>query len=980
MVLTLIGSGHGRRLLLGEDGFARVDGETSAVPATGITVSSWVNITEFPGGVAPIVTIISADATYQIAFFVRHDGAGVLWGGPASTESKQETFVDRHPRSRFHTKRRRRDAVDYSMGLGDVMNIMGPRKERSNTWTPMNFVDVSEMGVADLETSGSSTSNHYENWYDVGYELQMQESANPEPKILTKPSGENDFVVINWEGNNVPPLSSNQWDPVNDELDIPEIVLPKLPTKIRAPNNERFVWSQEDKKTDEGWSSQVLPINMDSSVSDNKAYVVRQPANPTSATSTLKQNKQVTRSRPARPFVPDLRRPITGDKVRRPIADKFRYNVKDRENVPAATVTPTTKRQFTASNEEVKKPENRVPLWARLKKTSGENKMNEESLVTELPPPRVRPATRKSPIQSKITKSYGPTSTSPAPRVTTRLPVTSTRRPEVIRRKTIQGTTTTKPYISKLKAAQRLRANQNKERKHHTSSSASKNNFPKRPFSPARASNKPMHSHSLDEFKRVFEGKSTIKDDGDKVVVYSMPITDVDAFNRMYEHYQEMESRHSPRINLHAVYQQARDGDEVPTINEDENNQNRLEQIPEPLPVLTYKEEPLHYAELEKASHSNITPVIIETVIEEAIPSYDQSSFIPLQIQDPYKTLERDYSAYYPYVQKVDPIIISPSRDQIAQSAERHLSLNIPLLSAAGALPGFANIPLAYEPAVLAQQDISGQQAGFYQEPSRISHEQLPPEYTRKPQTENKKMSASKHSNNINNQDFRSQQNMRPVQQYNDNNEEQIYSSPEIIRQQMLAQALSQSLNTERVRSDESEQATKPVITEKMKVVPEKIESIPVEIVNTPDVLQEVPLNVNFRKMPYNFDHNTWYHITFTWSSQDHVLRIYVNGQLAGVLEDTIPDKKILPTSGMMLLGKTLLPSLTGFDPTSHLTGEMSNFVVWNDSLSAEEVNNVFTCGPSPTHPILLAWNTTPLRVYNDATVEIAPPICGISS
>lgn len=957
--------GQSRRLLLGEDGFARVDSEDSGLPPpNGITVSSWVNITEFPGGVAPLVTIISADATYQIAFFVRHDGAGVLWGGPATAPQNQDDSVDRQPRSRVHT-RRRRDTVDYSMGLGDVMNIMGPRKERSNTWTPMNFVDVSEMGVADLETSGSSTSNHYDNWYDVGYELQMQESANPEPKILTKPTGENDFVVINWEGHNAPPLSTNQWDPVNDDLSTPDFAAPQVATKVRAPDHEKFVWSQEENKNDGGWSSQVFPTNTDAETSSDAADVTN--ISPESAYSKQKPPKSETRTRPARPFVPDLRRPTIGDKTRRPLADKFRYN-QQRRQPDTITTTTTTSPITTTTIRPIplsKNTEERVPLWARLKNTASEEKTIDEEITTMETTTRVRPTGPsfvEIPTEKRLTMSE---QTTTAPRIVTRLPVTSTRSPEVIA--TIKGTTTSKPASTKPKLNQTFRiTTPSKERKTYTSNNNS--NWPKRPFTPLKNTNMPLHSHNLDEFKRVLEGKPAIEDNGNKVVVYSMPITDVDAFNRMYEHYQEMESRHNTRINLHAVYEQAREGSEVPSINEEESNQNRIEQIPEPLPILTYKEEPLHFANSDIAPIIDSTPIIIETVIEEDVPEqvYDQSSFHPVNFENPYKTLESDYSAYYPYVQKAEPIIITPTSE--------------------GGLRGLQNIPPAYEPAIIDQQDISGKQAGFYQEPSRISHEQLPPEYTRKSQNENKKISNFRQSNEFETHDHRPVQNANPIQEDTFNSNipiEKTYASPELISQQMLTQAISQSLNTERVESETTQNVDfngNNAEEDYQETNPIRIEAIPLENVNTPEVPKEVPLNVNFRKMPYNFDPNTWYHITFSWNSNDHVLRIYVNGLLAGVLEQTIEDKTVLPTNGMMLLGKTLLPSLTGFDPTSHLTGEMSNFVVWGETLTATEVHSVFTCEQSPVHPVLLAWNTTPLRVYNDASVQQAPPICGISS
>ena len=993
-----------RRLLLGEDGFARVD-SPSKTPISSITVSSWVNITQFPGGVAPMVTLISEDATYQIAFFVREDGAGVLWGGPATAAlPPQDDYVDRQPRTRF-----RRDAVDYSMGLGDVMNIMGPRKERSNTWTPMNFVDVSEMGVADLETSGSTSQNHYEDWYDVGYELQMQESADPEPKIITKPSGKNDFIVINYDRSGPLSLSSNQWDPV-DNLKVPEpIHTPQQPTKIRAPDNERFVWSQEENK-EGSWTTNVKPV-IRSQIRNGLPPVF---SFPTTTPKIEKENKKL----PTRNFVPELLRLANseGSKSRPGI---FRYaNRRQRPTTTtpkptttttsSTTTTTTTVRPLVQVDQEIRtSQESRVPLWARLKKTSsGEKEIKpkledifttteepttpqttEARIITKSrPTTRFRTTTRPRPTTRIRTTTRAPTTFSQVPRiriptssrptsyrgsassqshVTVRPPVTSTRRSTSLEKSTTKQTL-------KHKTQQHLNSQNtaSKERKFtHLNSNKRKGQNSGR--------TKNLLSRSLDEFKRVLEGKPSVEDIGHKVVVYSMPITDEDGFNKMYEKYQQTEARQSPRINLHLVYERAREGHHQGySDTEEESNQNQLEQIPEPLPVLTYKEEPLHYAEPEQLEVTLEREVSRNPVLSDPVPSrfdvptrfvpsrFDDSSFRPVERKQPYsnfEVVETDYSEYYPHIHKAEPVLVSSLDDPMGQASEDQYSVDSPLLSVAAAALSNLQNPLLYQPAVPAEQDISGQQAGFYQEPSRISHEQLPPEYMKKTE-EKTSFNTYQPSNSFNNQIRRS---------YNLN--------------QYIPQNLPQPIHT--AVKDEDEilhqmfEEQEPDIVESFAVPTDvEAEAIPIEDETVPEVVQDVPLNVNFRKMPYNFEANTWYHITFTWSSEDHVLRIYVNGELAGLLEGTIAERQTLPATGVMLLGKTLLPSLTGFDPTSHLNGEMSNFVVWGESLSPQEVNSAFKCQSSPNRPVLLTWSSTPLRVYNDASVRKAPPICGISS
>jgi len=905
LAATVTGGAVGRRLILGEDGFARVDGDPSWQHPSDLTVSSWVNLTGYPGGVAPIVSIISADASYQVAFFLRHDGAGVLWGGPGNADltasasshtptrshaptrsdtptrssvptGRRET-VGRHPRSRYHPQRRKREAVDYSGGLGDILNIMGPRVERSNSWTPMNFVDVSEMGVADLDTSGSSNRDIYDSWYEVGHELQMQESANPEPKIYTRPSGANDFVVVNWDGSQLPPLSSNQWDPVDDHKPFNN-----QPTKVQVPNLDNFKWYDDSANDETVRSPAVAP--------QPKPFVNR------------KKTTKV-KSRPSRPFIPDLTR-TTGST--RPFVDKFRYS-----RVRTTTTTTTTTPRPVIEVETTRKTENRVPLWARLSKPGKEAKQPKRK---EVPAPAITEVERFTP-----TKPRQPEVPSLQFVKTTRRPTTTISRPKLTTvKKPTQPLTTQKPFISKLKPT---------KNKHHSTVS-SKNVLNKKIRKPVT---KPPQSHAMDEFKRVFEGKPTMKDTGKKVVVYSMPITDEDAFYKMYEHYQEMQSKQSPRINLHAVYEHAREGTLVPTLKEDENNLNTLEQSSNPLPILTYKEEPFHFT--DDQSDIPKAPLSAEAVKSSILHSLEPAG--PIAIESKYHTAETQKPSLADY-DEVIPVI-----------------------------DNYGDIPLAYEPAIIADQHINGHQPSFYQEPTKVSHQELPPEYTKKSKYSSQTQEVTEPTA-ISGEKLIIVADSSGYYPSSPNTEGRKEASRQPTRQTVSTQTSRPQLPT---RTTQSVRQQTPLVRPSVQPQePEPIESG-----------AEAPLDVKFRKMPYSFDLNTWYHVTFTWSSSTNILRIYINGQLAGLLDNSITDRKTLPTDGMILLGKTLLPSLTGFDPTSHLTGEMSNFVVWGGALSDAQVNDVFTCGKSNTHPVLLAWNSTPLRVYNDASIVQAPPICGIN-
>jgi len=258
----------------------------------------------------------------------------------------------------------------------------------------------------------------------------------------------------------------------------------------------------------------------------------------------------------------------------------------------------------------------------------------------------------------------------------------------------------------------------------------------------------------------------------------------------------------------------------------------------------------------------------------------------------------------------------------------------------------FSNLQYDYQnPAIIAVQDISGQQPSFYQEPSVISHQLVQPQYSNQ---KNKHKSAEK--------------NQQPLLQ------------PINVRSN-LPQAEEQIL----VQNPDSEQYT-PIRIENIPILltPETTADIPTGA--TPEIETEPPMNVNFRKIDYNFDLNTWYHIAFTWSAEDRVLRIYVNARLVGILQGTMPLIPALPSNGLMLLGKTLLPSLTDFDPTSHLTGAMSDFTVWNSRLGEDEIRDLFTCTSNvqtdEREVLLSSEASTNLRVYNDASLSRQQPLC----
>ena len=358
------------------EGYARVIDAPTGAPLTSITLSSWINVTAYPNGVTPIFTYLAPDASSQISFFLRPDSIGVLWGGPTPVPIVREHHVDRHPRLLWpfinddaltQSTRIKRDAVDYSGGLGDIENILAVgRQGRANeNWSPLSFVDVGEMGVADLDTSASShiheSSLHilptrtsgsraqsYNDWTNVPYELTMLESGRhdqhfpqspPQPRIITEPSGDHgDFVYFNWDA---PPgpnkknqfISNNQWSPLWDPTRKPEGNDQILQPTQHIPNQKQIPVQKEqsllstsqtkikDKNLNRGkgsghWSSDIIPVQLLNGgwgpITLNPAFTRKQTPSEASSTTASTDTTTTTSTTPTttkKPFFTFTTRP-----------------------------------------------------------------------------------------------------------------------------------------------------------------------------------------------------------------------------------------------------------------------------------------------------------------------------------------------------------------------------------------------------------------------------------------------------------------------------------------------------------------------------------------------------------------------------------------------------------------------------------------------------------------------------------------------
>ena len=144
----------------------------------------------------------------------------------------------------------------------------------------------------------------------------------------------------------------------------------------------------------------------------------------------------------------------------------------------------------------------------------------------------------------------------------------------------------------------------------------------------------------------------------------------------------------------------------------------------------------------------------------------------------------------------------------------------------------------------------------------------------------------------------------------------------------------------------------------------------------TPKAPRHQDQDFHFKKLPHDFRINEWYHLTFTWSAADHQAAIYVNGRLVGTLSGVLVGHTALPGGGLTVVGRTLLPDLTDFDPTSHLKGEVTQLTVWDLRLDEAQVQDVYGCGPAPPTTPALDWRRLSMRFYGQVFLHKGEALC----
>ncbi|XP_068228395.1 mediator of DNA damage checkpoint protein 1-like [Palaemon carinicauda] len=1215
------------RLVIGDGGYARI--LKPAPSLTDLTLAAWVNITQFPYGVAPILTAVSPEADSQVAFFLRHDGLGVLWGGPLPVQPYETDHVDRHPRTQWtqkeqpHQKRQRRDAVDYSVGLGDIENIMADsRKGRSfDTWTPYSFVDVDTMGVADLEASpsglndnlhllktrdGFSRSESYNDWTVVPYELTMQESdpydlhlKESEPRIITEPSGDDDFVLFNW---NVPPppkpsipQSPNEWSPMwhNDQE-----------SKGVADQEETKHTSTEkiDRANNVRWSSQVTEVKLGPNHWNpygirGTTFTSQRPKQQPPITTTLRPTTTTHRKPTAWPARTTTPWPTSKPSESRLSVQRLttsQSTLRWRATQPPTTPTPppspaihhdrhelksstqnilrgtTTRRPHSGEQNKprqtpsISRQSTRMPLWKLINQPNSQQPSlsHHKNETTTLPPTTTTAAPQTTPTTTTTTKTTVTTTPKQIIRTTTRksLPQTTTIRTttsrprpvSVIRFTSSQREPTEKPQVTGLKSKVSVWSTaedvfKNKEQNHHEK-------WSDKSYGTANTVNKhkavqirPQH---IEEFKRAMEGQPAIKD-GNTAVVYSVPITNVDAFNAMYEHYQAQSAPEPPKTTKAPFILK----DETFVVHEEETNENQLgennlhftDSLPYEFPngpedvfeetvapaiiteekaVLIPTEEPLpptpsrsdipikEEEEEEESSPSRPTsdkPIVQyvppitkhEDVLEEAATNYSPSviklteensqhfhkqpivivakeqdnwdahevtSEIPATVTSKttltpeittkiYKqnvvtstlpgvsepaTAETSLrnSGYKPTIppiinfsadtvgtdkppvinelnpslqgNPVLPISAKPTTDAIPiTTTQRTIHIktnahsnppksqssgdNAPLQPSSEAdnpslqsnnfavfhiseddIPYYPeerippsevvlSVDEIYQPEgiLVTQEEI--RPVSHYQEPTHLYHQQLPPEY---------KYEAAPRPIA-----YGGPVNQAAEPKTGESENVQYSADPQtLIEQGLLPQPVHYVSSKE--EADiwmQSQYEQEPKGEERVFAVDSSANVDAVSEISTPDLENPSSAsdNFHFKKLPFEFLENQWYHIAFTWSSKDHQVGVYINGELTGTLTNVLSGQNVLEGGGLTILGQTLLPDLTDFDPTSQFIGEISDINLWGQRLGPDAVKALNQCRTDISVSPVLNWQELSMRFYSDVTTHENNILCG---
>lgn len=422
------------RLSLTKGAYARVV-SLQEYPLSSFTVSGWVNVTRFSEGISPLITYLSEDVTSQFAFFLHPKGVGVLWGGP-SGEIVEETeglpLVDRQPRAKWvETKlerRKKREAVDYSGGLGDIENILTKRSGTvGDTWAPLNFVDVGEMGVADLMLSGSenvenmpdSDDSHpqsrvYSDWTNVPYELHMEETVDgrgeyvvapikgvasrQEPSIITQPSGNDDFVYFNW---NVPngrdqgniPLGNNNWSPVWESTK-QNVNVNQLQNPIKDEKPINHITTQPKRK-------QTWAVSHES----------HQGGNLPKKWDSVSLNADIYESRP-------LETKLLPTKVERPIWPSS-YTVPQRERNPGQITLTQKNNVHSIFKPQVPQSSSNNFKAFKIRTDQDKDKIRPPPLLPPLPPPSIQKVKKPTTLHTTSTQAVKTTTTTTTPATTT---------------------------------------------------------------------------------------------------------------------------------------------------------------------------------------------------------------------------------------------------------------------------------------------------------------------------------------------------------------------------------------------------------------------------------------------------------------------------------------------------------------------------------------------------------------------------------
>ena len=122
---------------------------------------------------------------------------------------------------------------------------------------------------------------------------------------------------------------------------------------------------------------------------------------------------------------------------------------------------------------------------------------------------------------------------------------------------------------------------------------------------------------------------------------------------------------------------------------------------------------------------------------------------------------------------------------------------------------------------------------------------------------------------------------------------------------------------------------------------------------------------INWISYPSTLLHRAWIHMC--WVNDGTTSRAYINGNLSTEYLSPSPFKNIkLDKTGnySMIFGQEADSFKANFDPKQSMRGKISEFHIWNYTLSSNTINDLSKC-KSELQGNIVSWNEKYITFYN---------------